>query len=64
MTRKHFKAIAESLKFSKPVRSGSTVDYAGRINQWEHDVSTMADMCFEANDNFDRDKFLTACGVE
>ena len=58
MTRKHFNAIADALRFSRP--DFSTVAH----EQWEKDCSAMADACRSFNGQFDRGRFLRACGVE
>lgn len=65
MTRKHFKALADALKRVKPAKSDFISEDAA--NQaawtWERTVDAVAGMCREANDLFDRAKFLTACGM-
>ena len=58
-TRRHFKAIAENLRTTKPNADISPEGY----NQWVYTVDVMATMCREANRNFNRGLFLAACGV-
>lgn len=56
MSRKHFEALAAALSAS-----------AHRFDS-EHDrvvaAETVADTCAHFNPNFDRARFLKACGVE
>ena len=57
MTKKHFTILAEALKSSKP-EDPHPIFYT----QWEHDVQAVADACQEVNSNFNRPRFLEACG--
>lgn len=59
LTRKHFKAIADNLRTTKPNPDIAPEGY----NQWCYTVDVMATMCREFNPNFDRGRFLDACGV-
>jgi len=59
MTRKHFEALAAALKDRKPM---GTIPYT--TDQWELDCEGMASVCARFNPNFDRARFLKACGVE
>jgi hydroxylamine reductase (hybrid-cluster protein) len=52
MTRKHFDSIAASIRYM-------TIDSKTR----KHVAEAMADTCALHNRNFDRDKFMDACGV-
>lgn len=55
MTRRHFEAIASTIKDSRAVVDQRAVDFVAR---------RLAG-CFRAfNPNFDRDRFLRAAGVE
>lgn len=65
MQRRHFELIAEAMKRSKPPRLGMIADeqHIARA-QWETCVSELATQCKLANSNFNRDRFLRACGVE
>jgi hypothetical protein len=70
MTKKHFEALAAALKFIKP--SGNPVCppkdvkvfLAGQQREWDYAVEATADVCSKFNPNFDRARFLKACGVE
>lgn len=69
MAKKHFEAIAEALKARKPndnkdVWEGEEDYFNGLISQWRGDCEAMADVLAEFNDQFDRARFLAACGVE
>ena len=52
MTRKHFESIAAQIRHM-------TLGKATR----RHVAESMADTCAMYNPNFDRGKFLTACGL-
>lgn len=60
MAHKHFQALADALRFSKP-----TLDASGDSNaetvQWEADVQAIADACYQFNGMFDRGRFYAAC---
>lgn len=57
MSKKHFRALAASLHGSKPLRDCSKdAHYI-----WDCAVRAVADVCAQANPNFNREKFLTAC---
>jgi hypothetical protein len=64
ITRKHFEAIADSIKNLKQglIDSGELIysDLQLVIDM----VDDMCDMCRQDNPNFDRDKFIKACGFE
>lgn len=72
MTRKHFEAIAAALKAEKPVThdedgfcgSCDFCDDSGARRTWRRSVLAVADVCGTFNHHFDRDRFLTACGME
>jgi len=57
MTRKHFEALAAALQTTKPSMGVCW-------NQWRADVDHLTDVCARFNPNFDRARFLKACGVE
>jgi len=59
MSRKHFIALAAALKARRPV-----IEALASRQQWRLDVEAIADVCNDSNTNFDRERFLAACGVE
>lgn len=67
MTRKHYKAIAETLANHK--RSIDAIDRAragyrrGSHAQWSRTVLEFALLFGVDNPRFDRDKFIVACGM-
>lgn len=52
MTRKHFEALAESIRFME-------LDYGTKRHVAEH----VANVCKQFNSGFERQRFLEACGV-
>ena len=62
MSRKHFVAIAEALSDSKPLLG--SLNYTELHLQWLIDVDALADVLRTFNGQFDRGRFLRACGVE
>lgn len=65
MTRKHFEALAAALRSIRPQverRADQGAYNVGCCDQWNSDVSRIATVCEQANDRFDRRKFIQACG--
>ena len=60
LTKKHFEALAAALKDRMPVEPRTS----NVGTQWYWDVQAMTDVCARFNPNFDRVRFLKACGVE
>lgn len=60
MQRRHFELIAETLAASKPAILRDRKAY----NAWLEVLNAFADMLASTNRNFDRARFLRACGVE
>ena len=61
MTKKHFVALAAALReagYSYPI--GITTPET----QHKRDILAITAVCARFNPNFDRDRFLAACGVE
>ncbi len=57
MTRKHFKALAQALAYTRP--DPTTIGYEARAS-WKQTRSAIADVCAKFNGNFDRDRFYVA----
>lgn len=64
MSKKHFVAIANTLRASKPGTDLDPLVQQIRTMQWRQDVDRIADVCADANPNFNRARFFDACGVE
>jgi len=60
MQRRHFELIAETLAAPKPEPHWS----ANKGAQWLVTCNRFADKLASTNANFDRARFLAACGVE
>jgi len=58
MSRKHFQALADSLSCIKPEKKGVA------MKQWVKSCQAVADACRGQNYNFDRARFLSACGCD
>ena len=58
MSKKHFKAIAEVFKSEMASASPSEDAVLRRL------AGEMARICAATNANFDRERFLTACGLD
>jgi len=63
MSKKHFIALARKLHEAKPEAEAAMLLQA-EINQWKRDVRAVADVCSDANGQFDYHRFLEACGYE
>ena len=61
MTRKHFEALAAELKRVGPAY---WIDATSRDTVHMAAIQAVADVCARFNPNFDRARFLAACGVE
>lgn len=53
MSKKHFVALAEMVR---------NMDASGAV--CELVAKELADVCIRFNNNFDRERFLAACGIE
>jgi len=67
MTKKHFKAFADLLE-SERLLAFTRLTAEGKgglpaMNAVEHVAQRMASLLARENPRFDRDKFLTACGL-
>ena len=64
MTKKHFQAIASILKDEVEINSGGRpIDIGARLSAKEI-AQKMADYFKSENANFDRARFLSACGLD
>jgi len=63
MSKKHFEALAAALQANRAVEGGMGF-YKFSEEQWLDGVGRVADVCASFNPNFDRARFLKACGVE
>lgn len=59
MTKKHFIALAASLKATKPPKT-----HRARLEAWKATVSEVACTCNQFNSMFDHSRFLDACGYD
>lgn len=64
MTRKHFQAIADILQGSAVVQEFAETFPVGGEQMRLEIVGKCADYFATENPNFDRERFLQACGVE
>jgi hypothetical protein len=64
MTRKDYELIASALRSSRLHLPSNDERQAGAKDQWETTVEEVADDLERENPRFDRNKFLTACGLE
>lgn len=70
MTRKHFVAMAAALRTAQPAppaagdRRFTTAEAEAAYDQWQEDVSRVADVLATTNPSFDRGRFWTACHGE
>ena len=69
MTKKHFDALAAEIRCQQPqvpVNPDGSYDHDTtiRYRQWVLGAAMVADVCARFNPNFDRARFLKACGVE
>lgn len=66
MTKKDFQLIADALARQEPVHNqlNPFTNWLNKHLQWEKDCEALADALATTNPRFDRERFLTACGVE
>lgn len=63
MTKRHFEAIAKTLRASKPVRGDDIARQEAKFT-WLTTVNRLAATFQDFNPNFDAERFLAACGAE
>lgn len=65
MTKKHFEAIAQTLRdeFEATLPSADPEFIRGAAYALEETAKSLADYFARENPRFDRDRFLTACGL-
>jgi hypothetical protein len=63
MSKKHFNALADAMKNTKPSK-GEGTEYLIKYSQWKRDTQSIAEVCLQSNSRFDYHFFLSACGVE
>lgn len=73
ISRKHFEAIAASLKAVKPIgpwfvdsdiSNKAQEWYEAHLEQWKADVEAVASELAKLNPRFDYSRFLSACGFK
>lgn len=64
MTRKHFKALAESLKGCKPSKYDEDGGWSSEYHTWKVCCNAVAKSCQVFNPAFDTARFLEACGYD
>lgn len=66
MTRKDYVLIADAVRSTKPVSGPglSAAELTGQQAQYEWTAGVLAGRLAVTNPRFDRQRFLTACGVQ
>lgn len=64
MSRKHYVAIADALRFEHLGIDTLRADGATRLDQYRRDVKAIADVLAADNGRFDRGRFYRACGLD
>lgn len=62
MTKKTFIALADAIKTHNLIKRDVWGKNAERMCFNAEQIETLADFCGEQNPNFNRERFLTACG--
>lgn len=63
MTRKNYNLIADALLAAKPCHQKHDAYEREAIQAWSTTVTILANRIEEAEPNFDRERFVTACGL-
>jgi len=64
VTRKHFQALADALKWARPENGWEHPAPSPYVAQWQADIRAVGDACYAANGRFDRGRFERACGMD
>lgn len=66
MSRKHFEALAASLRATRPAIHAGTLAgdpyHVGNRDQWNFTVAGIVGVCSAANSRFSPSRFVEACG--
>jgi hypothetical protein len=63
MTRKHFRAMAKTIRFQVETAKKSEFDVKDKLLESARETArTFAEISARSNPRFDRNKFYTACG--
>jgi hypothetical protein len=62
MTKKDYIKLAETLKYCKPSKIAKPKGFKDRLEAWEGITEQIALTLQEDNSQFNKNKFLTACG--
>lgn len=63
MSRKHYVAIAKAMAYVKPSQQARPQGFKQRTEAWATTVVALVEVFEKDNPNFDRARFLTACGI-
>lgn len=64
MTKKDYVTLARAMNQAQPTPTTAPRSMqAGAVQQWEQDVKGIANVLALDNSRFDRERFLTACGL-
>lgn len=58
MSKKHFIALADTLRLNKPFCAGTQAPELAALEQWQSDVNAIADFCKSQNGQFNRERWL------
>lgn len=58
MSKKHFIALADALRRTKPIPPSEDEYGDGQENQWEQDVEEISAVCRQFNPQFNKERWL------
>jgi len=64
MTKRHFEMIAKAIEAQSRIQYAETALQATRLQTLTDVAEQIAQFCTNENPRFDRDRFLTACGLQ